>query len=335
VNAKSCACTSGDHIALNSVITTQSLPLCVDRYFAPLLTSTHLPVVKPKMLKPNYRKLHSKLPLNYDLDVGTPKTGVFASAPGTANTTSSTLQPAQPAHAPPEPSILDLTFEEHKNANLNIDEQHGLIGQIRDETPAEDLEYIDALMLGKLAKQLDMCIFPMCKMMHIDKNAVWKMLEQQFKKTYPPTEEEEDAAMESVAAREVTVVLAAVHTGETAAEAGVIGTTEIEVTGIQAILNNAASTIKASTPPAATPEPINEKFSMIEKRARSGTVESERSVHPLEPAKKKIKKEPLSQAQKEIRAYQAKKKRGHRKCYMFTLKSSAVAEKWAELTEGV
>jgi hypothetical protein len=45
-------------------------------------------------------------------------------------------------------------------------------------------------------------------------------------------------------------------------------------------------------------------------------------------------KAPLSAAQKAIRAYKAKKKKGRRGCCILTLRSKAVAEKWAALALG-
>jgi hypothetical protein len=252
------------------------------------------------MSKPKYGKIYSKSSLNYDLNVDPPQVGGFTPASRGDHKSSSTHsaddKSAEPAPAAPEHSILDLTFEEYKAASLNIDEQHGLIGRIREDTPAEDLKYIDAMMLAKLAKQLDMCIFPMCKMLHIDKKAVWEMMEQQFKRAYPPTEEEAAAqsAMESVAAREAAVVPVVAEADVNAVHAEAAATPEVQVTGIQAIINDAANTTRASTPQAAKAEPTTDKFSMFKGRACSNTVESNQSVHPLEPAKKKVKKEPLS-----------------------------------------
>ncbi|KAF2123862.1 hypothetical protein P153DRAFT_435511 [Dothidotthia symphoricarpi CBS 119687] len=85
---------------------------------------------------------------------------------------------------PPKPAVTDFTYEDYKRAGLNTSEQHNLIGQIRNETPQIERDMVDSWLLGKLAKQLEIAIFPTCKMMHIDPAAVKRMLDEQFRKAY-------------------------------------------------------------------------------------------------------------------------------------------------------
>jgi hypothetical protein len=89
---------------------------------------------------------------------------------------------AMPAHA--APNVLDYTFEEYKAANLNINQQQSLISTIRNELPLVDRDEVDSLILQDVAKQLQLCVFPMCKMMQIDPLAVKRMMDEQFRKAY-------------------------------------------------------------------------------------------------------------------------------------------------------
>jgi hypothetical protein len=247
-------------------------------------------------------------------------------------------KPAEPAPAPaPAAPTTFLTFEEYKASGLDIIEQHELIGSIRNDIPKADRDYIDSLLLDKAAKQLEMCIFPMCKMMHVDKDAVWRMLEDQYHKAYPIVKGEEKKAEEVE-----------------------------QVTGVQAILRDAMATVMGGTvggaqegkvvpsieEPVVMPSIEEPTLFNDRSRSRSGTeatptAEPVQKVHPLEssaeptvpahpdePQKKKVKRQQPSVIQKEVRTYQAKRKRGHRGCCILTLKSKAVAGKWAEMEGG-
>jgi hypothetical protein len=137
-------------------------------------------------------QLHKKkLQLRVGFDIGTRRDKTPAPpAPGLLRSTVPSVYPTpSPAQ---EPSMFeDFTFEDYKAANFNVDQQYDLIGRLRHEVPPVDRDEIDSLLLADAAKQLEMCIFPMCKMMHVDPKAVKRMLDEQFRKSYG-SEIEED-----------------------------------------------------------------------------------------------------------------------------------------------
>ncbi|KAI4950050.1 hypothetical protein J4E91_004706 [Alternaria rosae] len=92
-----------------------------------------------------------------------------------------------PAAAPPEkrePSITDYTFEQYQVANLNDGQKHTLIGKLRDELPIIDRDEVDDVLLRSMAQQLELAVFPTCKMMQVDPVAVKRMLDDQFRRAY-------------------------------------------------------------------------------------------------------------------------------------------------------
>ncbi|KAF1940354.1 hypothetical protein EJ02DRAFT_456090 [Clathrospora elynae] len=196
--------------------------------------------------------------------------------------------------APPKPSVADYTFEQYKAAGLNIDEQHSLIDEIRAELPIIDRDEVDDAILRSLAQQLELCIFPTCKMMHIDPTAVKRMMDDQFRKAYG-LEAEADALEKMGLGR-------ADEIAKTAAVADKI-TVDGEVTGIKDTM------LKEKEAPA-----MNAGF--------------------RPPPNKKTKKTPLSGVQKEVKAYADGKKRGKRGCKLVMLKSEAASKMWEGLRGG-
>ncbi|KAH7074176.1 hypothetical protein FB567DRAFT_505138 [Paraphoma chrysanthemicola] len=197
-----------------------------------------------------------------------------------------------------QPSIFDFTFEDYKAAGLNIAEQHALIGKIREEVPLIDRDEIDGLMLSEAAKQLELCVFPMCKMMHVDPRAVKRMLDREFRKTYGEdlySEEDVEVGM------------------------GEMPMDSVE-DGMEADMTTVVKNEELFMLPFA-----REESSMFDESSRGG------SMAPAGPgpAKKRAKRAPLSTIQKDIRAHQAKRKKQRKGCRVTTLKSRAVAEKWA------
>ena len=81
-------------------------------------------------------------------------------------------------------SIADYTFEQYKSANLTIDDQHKVIGQLRSEIPLIDRDEIDNVLLRSMAQQLELAVFPTCNMMQIDPMAVKRMLNWAFWMAY-------------------------------------------------------------------------------------------------------------------------------------------------------
>jgi hypothetical protein len=247
-------------------------------------------------------------------------------------------KPAEPAPAPaPAAPTTFLTFEEYKASGLDIIEQHELIGSIRNDIPKADRDYIDSLLLDKAAKQLEMCIFPMCKMMHVDKDAVWRMLEDQYHKAYPIVNGEEKKAEE---VEQVTGVQAILRDAMATVMGGTVGGAQegkvvpsIEEPVVmpsieEPTLFNDRSRSRSGTEATPTAEPV-QKVHPLESSAEPTVL-----AHPDEPQKKKVKRQQPSVIQKEVRAYQAKRKRGHRGCCILTLKSKAVAGQWAEMEGG-
>jgi hypothetical protein len=246
------------------------------------------------MTTPQLRKKKLQVRIGFEHEANctrapTPHTPGF-SRPGTPSVSSM----AKPK-APVEPSVFDLSFEEYKAANLNIDEQHALIGKIRDEVPLADRDEIDMFLLKEAAKQLELCVFPMCKMMHVDPMAVKKMLDDQFRKAYGLVEETPYGMQKPTIAHEETMETIGVKDDDFVTR---------------------ASTREPSV------------FSNIGSQVEDGAVPTD------ERAKKKVKRTEQSAVQKEVKAYQAKKKRGRKRCYILTLTWKIAAEQWAALTTG-
>ncbi|KAF1829511.1 hypothetical protein BDW02DRAFT_145588 [Decorospora gaudefroyi] len=85
---------------------------------------------------------------------------------------------------PPTPSIVDHTFAQYKAANLSVSSQYATIGKLRSEMPIVDRDEVDDALLRSLALQLELAVFPTCKMMQVDAVAVKRMLDDSFRKAY-------------------------------------------------------------------------------------------------------------------------------------------------------
>ncbi|KAF1925160.1 uncharacterized protein M421DRAFT_424183 [Didymella exigua CBS 183.55] len=109
---------------------------------------------------------------------------------GSTAPTACTKLPCSPGPSsttPSVPNISDLThltYEEYKAFDLSSTQHHDLIGNIRAEVPVMDVHEIDNWLLNSLAKQLEICIFPTAKLMHINPVAVKRMLDTEFRKAY-------------------------------------------------------------------------------------------------------------------------------------------------------
>jgi hypothetical protein len=128
------------------------------------------------MPKPKKQKLSIQL---HDREPG----DNTAPAAHTRTTHSSDPSPTT-SNVPSISDLTNLTYDEYKAFNLSISQQHALIGRLRDEVPLMDVHNVDNWLLESLAKQLETCIFPTAKMMHIDPAAVRRMLDIEFRKAY-------------------------------------------------------------------------------------------------------------------------------------------------------
>jgi hypothetical protein len=96
-----------------------------------------------------------------------------------------------PNPAPVPSTFDDFTFEDYKAANLNVDQQYDLISKLHNEVPLVDRDEIHSMLLADLAKQLEIGVFPTCKIMHVNPKAVKRMMDDQFRKAYGLEVEEE------------------------------------------------------------------------------------------------------------------------------------------------
>ncbi|KAF2030447.1 hypothetical protein EK21DRAFT_21123, partial [Setomelanomma holmii] len=198
-------------------------------------------------------------------------------------------------------SIFDFTFEDYKAAGLNIAEQHSLIGKIREEVPIIERDEVDGLLLSQAAKQLEMCIFPMCNMMRIDPNAIKRMLDSEFKKAYGEDAEQEKEIEMSVEMDEPKQQeMQDMHVGDVGME--VKREESMAATGVM-------------------------ETSVFDDQFRVG---SEPALADETPSKKQ-KKGKANAMQTAIKAYQTRRKKGRKGFRILTLRSKAVVEKWAEL----
>lgn len=235
------------------------------------------------------RKL--KIQLGFELEVERSQKVI----PPTPNFPRSAAPPTLNNAAPTERSIYDISFEEYKAANLDIKQQHDLIRQIRNEVPLIDRDDIDGYMLAEAARQLETCIFPMCKMMHIEPKAVKNMLDEQFRKAYGQDVE-----------RQVAQDM------------------------VPTIASEVASDANANVDDAFTAGADIGENSSKARAAKAGTA----AALAKEPAKKRAKRTSLSEAQKQVNAYKAKKKRGRKNCRIVTFRSNAAVKKMGRTLRG-
>jgi hypothetical protein len=197
----------------------------------------------------------------------------------------------------PEPSVADYTFEQYKAANLNIDQQHELIGKLRDELPIIDRDEVDDTLLRSLAQQLELAIFPTCKMMHVDPLSVKRMLDDEFRRAYGPEVEAE--VLTKLGLCRLEDIQKAVTAEKIRRAAKEEGDMEQITAGIEETL-----------------------------------MEEEGDSVQLPPPQKKAKMAPPNKTQKDLKAYIARRKRAHRGCKIVTLRSQAVSQKWEALSSG-
>lgn len=244
------------------------------------------------MPAPGIRKKKLKVRLGFPIETApTPFSSLFGPLPAQIIP----AVPAVPALAT-EPSIFDFTFEDYKAAGLNINEQHDLIGKIREEVALIDRDEVDGLLLEDMGKQLQICIFATCKMMHIDPAAVKRMLGGEFRKAYGVEVDDEIKMKEEMGVQDTKD---GVNEG--------VGGDGGEWQDVD--------------------EREEESYVVVDSAVTA-------SAPPVEPPSKKVKRAQPSAVQKEIKAYEVKSRRGHRKVLVLTLRSKSVAEKWASLSSG-
>jgi hypothetical protein len=206
------------------------------------------------------------------------------------------LSAIHPEAPKPKSIVADYTFEEYKAAGLNIEDQHKLIGDLRSEMPIIDRDEVDNLLLQSLAQQLELTIFPTCKMMHLDPTAVKRMLDDQFRKAYGP---EMDVAVLTNMGLARVEELPRERASESFKE-------EEEGHDVATVKEGALETCQVAV--THTPD-----------------------SHPS----KKAKQTQLNAVQKEVKAYAARKKRGKQGCKIVTLLSVSITRKWEALDGGL
>jgi hypothetical protein len=194
-----------------------------------------------------------------------------------------------------EPSIADYTFEQYKAANLNIDQQHDIIGKLRNELPIIDRDEVDDTLLRSMAQQFELAIFPTCKMMHVDPLAVKRMFDNQFRMAYGPEVGAE------VLAKLGLCRLEDIEKSVTAVKTGMVTKEDVE---------HSAANVEESS------------------------IRQERDTVAPPPPKKKARMAPPNNTQKDLKAHTARRRRAHRGCKILTLRSVVVSQKWEALSSG-
>jgi hypothetical protein len=339
------------------------------------------------MTTPQIRK--KKLQLRVGFEIETKRYGTPASsAPGPSHSTAPSTYPS-PSPAPELSVFEDFTFEDYKAANLNVDQKYDLIGKLRQEVPLVDRNEIDSMLLVDAAKQLEMCVFPMCKMMHVNPKAVRSMLDEQFRKAYGLEVEEEVFGL-ALARRIISVKHAnRVNVGDDASaqetgvdvdnfEPALAATPPAEPAKKETKITQRDTAQKVIVEEAAVADTIARMLSAIGDHSTNGatngadaTLSTERGKRGIKPAQtiaaqqsnlieisfasasawepftpdatvtlsrglmnKKTKQAQPSSVKKDVKVYEAKKKRGKKGCLIVTLRAKAVVDKWAALTTG-
>jgi len=194
-----------------------------------------------------------------------------------------------------EPSINEYTFEQYQDANLNDDQKHAVIGKLRDELPIIDRDKVDEVLLRSMAQQLELAVFPTCKMMQVEPVAVKRMLDDQFRKAY--SAEVEAEVLERL---------------------GLCCVEDVE-------LAVAAERIRISAKKKGKKQKLGKSDEML--------VEDEEDAiaNAPSPTEKKTKKAPNDIA-KNIEAHITRMKRAKRGVKMVTLRSGAVSQEWEKLS---
>jgi hypothetical protein len=309
----------------------------------------------PQIRKPRKKPTVRLGGLN-DIRIGTPAHALF-----------STQGVARPH--PPKPSVPDYTFEQYKAANPDIRDQHSLIGKLRGEIPIIDRDEVDDALLQSMAQQLELCIFPTCKMMQVDPAAVKRMLDEQFRRSYGLKVEAEVLKKLGLCRLEDVVRAPAVQgeavtvdwdemTVEKAAGNKHSITEEPEKPG--AVTTTSENTKTAPTDKGNTTDEITEvantlmglrefvavppptkktKVTPAEENAtpnkatqvKDNMWEEIKAPTPAARPNKKMKAAPLNDTQREIKTHITKRKRARRGVKMVTLRSQAASEKWEAL----
>jgi hypothetical protein len=280
----------------------------------------------PQIRRPK-KKLTEQLSGLNDIRFGTP-----------AHAPPSITRAARPE--PPKPSVTDYTFEQYKAANLSIDDQHGVIGKLRGELPLIDCDEVDNVLLRSMAQQLELCIFPTCKMMQANPAAVKRMLDEQFRRSYgleveaevlgklgncrlgdvvkAPTAQEKEEEVASF--EDKTATEKATQTEDITLEEP----KEHDAVGPPSQMMKNTPTEKGK----ATDEVMGVANALMELKKSVAAITTE------DPPKKKMKPTPPNNTQKENKAHIALRKRRRHGVKMVTLKSEAVARKWEALYSG-
>lgn len=225
-------------------------------------------------------------------------------------------------------SVYDNFFKEYETAKLNIREQYDFIGRIRNEIPLIDRDEIDSWFLSELAKQLEISIFPACKMLHVEPKAVKRMIDEQFRKAYGlEVEQEIDAGMAPAITDE--------GVGGDDVDLGVEGASP----AAQAMPKNVCSkakTTKKTEAAAPAEEPPKKKVKRVSVKRSQKQAEVIKDVAPVPPKKSvRMKVEPasLGDVWVQVATYRVKRKKQKKGCRVVTLRSKAAAEKWEKLDE--
>ena len=194
-----------------------------------------------------------------------------------------------------EPSITDYTFEQYQAANLNDDEKHAVIGKLRGELPIIDRDEVDDVLLRSMGQQLELAVFPTCKMMQVEPAAVKRMLDDAFRKAY-------GAEVEA----------------EVLGKLGLCRDEDVEMAV-------AAERMRISTKKQGKRQKLGKSDETL-----VGDEEDAIANAPF-PTAKRTKKAPNGIA-KDIEAHITRRKRAKRGVKMVTLRSGAVSQEWEKLS---
>ena len=312
------------------------------------------------MSTPQIRKPKKKLTVHLsgvnDIRIGTP-----AYAPP--------LIPRAARPEPPKLSVADYTFEEYKAAKLSIDDQHSVIGKLRDEMPIIDRDEVDDALLRSMAQQLERCIFPTCKIMHVDPAAVKRMLDEQFRRSYgleveakvleklglcrledimraPAVQEEavmmdwNERMVEKATGSEHSIQEEPKNPGAVAVTSEKPKITPADKATTTDEVTEVANTLMGLREFVAAP-PVTKKIKITpaEENATPNKVtqvkdhiwEEAKVPTPAARPNKKMKAASLTDTQKTIKAHVASRRRGRRGVRMVTLRCQAASDKWEAL----
>ena len=197
------------------------------------------------------------------------------------------LPPNSTPVAKREPGITDYTFEQYQAANLNDEQKHAVIGKLRDELPIIDRDEVDDVLLRSMGQQLELAVFPTCKMMQVEPVAVKRMLDDQFRKAY-------GAELEA----------------DVLGKLGLCRVEDVEVAV-------AAERMRVSTKKKGKRQKLEKSEEMLVE------VEENAVATAPSPPNKEVKTAPKS-IEDEIKVYIARRKRAKRGVRMVTLRSGAV-----------